>query len=161
MGFNVGDVVRYAHGNEWRTHGIAIVHESGGVVWAADTYWNDRKHVVNLNELEGNELLGNIFTFSTKIPYPYQYDDYAEIDKFYIPVGGGSAQSWVRKNTPPDPEKVETRLRSEIQKAHDKVKSAAKDVGWATKQLLKFQFQQEEYHPKAVLIEVQKMDTET
>jgi hypothetical protein len=145
MGFSVGDVVRYSRGSDWAQHGIAIVHESGGTVWAADTYWNDRNHGVDLTELEGKELLGNILTFSTKVPYPYVFDDYADADKFYIPIGGGSAQMWVRMNIPPDPEKVSTRLRYELQKAHNKVRSAAQDVEYHTKQLMKFEHKLKEY----------------
>jgi len=158
MGFKAGDVVRYADGSLWCIHGIAVVHESGGEMWATDTYWNDRESTVPLDRLEGKELLGIFLPFRRSVSYPYQYEDYSDTDKFYIPIGGGSSQSWVRTNTHQTLKKLALRLRYELQKAHDKVQSAARAVEWSTKQLMKFEFQQEEYAPKAVMAEVQKMD---
>lgn len=159
MGLQSGDVVQYGT-SDWCVHGIAVVHGEGDQLWAADTYWGDTAHTVPLSGLEGKPVIGNITTFSTSLPYPYAYDDFRDEDKFYIPIGGSSSKYWIRKDTPPDPAKVEERLRYTLQKAHDKVKSAAQDVEWNTKQLLKFQFKQEEYHPKARMMEVQLINEE-
>jgi hypothetical protein len=147
MTLQIGDVVRYGDSG-WCQHGIAMVKGSDYHMWAADTYWDDTSHEVPLECLEGKDVIGNIITFSPHVPYPYEYEDYAEKDKFYIPIGGGSSQEWVRKDTPPDPEKVATRLRYKLQLAHNKVRSAAQDVEYRTKELMKFEHKLAEYAPK-------------
>lgn len=147
MNVQSGDVVRYGDSG-WCVHGIAVVRGEGENLWAADTYWNDTSHTVPLDKLEGKEIIGSITTFSTHVPYPYEFDDYADRDKFYIPIGGGSAQTWVRKDTPPDTEKVAVRLRHKLQKAHDQVKYAARDVEWCTKELIWFEHKCGNYAPK-------------
>jgi hypothetical protein len=147
MGFNVGDVVQYSNGG-WCVHGIAVVRGEGDNLWANDTYWGDNEHSVPLEKLEGKPVIGNITTFSTQIPYPYEFDDFADEDRFYIPIGGGSAKMWVRKDTSPDREKVGVRLRYELQKAHDRVKQEARNVEYHTKQLMKFENKLDEYGPK-------------
>jgi len=147
MTLHIGDVVRYGDSG-WCEHGIAKVRGAEEDLWAADTYWDDTSHTVPLEKLEGKPVIGNIITFSTHVPYPYNYDDYRDEDKFFIPMGGSSSQLWVRKDTAPDPEKVEHRLRHNLQKARDKVKSAAQDVEWQTKELMKFEHKLAEYSPK-------------
>jgi len=90
MGFKAGDVVRYADGSLWCIHGIAVVHESGGEMWATDTYWNDRESTVPLDRLEGKDFSEIFLPFSRSVSYPYQYEDYSDHRQVLYSDCGGS-----------------------------------------------------------------------
>jgi hypothetical protein len=132
-----GDVVQYAPRDTWCHHGIAIVHIEGGKTWALDTYWGPSPtdgSYVEMSELAPASIIGNTHTFD-KVPYPHEYEDFADSDKYWVPMGGGSAYKRVRVGALPVPEKVRERLVYAVEKAEYAVKSAGWNLERAQKEL--------------------------
>jgi hypothetical protein len=79
-------------------------------------------------------IIGNTHTFG-KIPYPHDYDDFNDADKYWIPMGGGSAYQRVRIGAAPNVELKTSRLKYEVEKAEAKIRSAESSLRWAIRQL--------------------------
>jgi hypothetical protein len=137
MSFRDGDVVRYSSPG-WARHGIAIVksQENGHPV-AYDTYWGDSptdSSWINVDKLPADGILGNIHEFGP-VPYPNEYEDFKDTDKYWIPMGGGSAYYRVRTGAEPDLARVYARLERAVEKAESSVRSAESSLRWAKQQL--------------------------
>ena len=141
MTWKDGDIVRYNSERTHARHGIARVHVAGGSTWAFDTYWGlDELDYgsVSMDCLDPNNILGNIYEFETRCQYPYEYDDFADGDRFYLPVGGGSAQHWIRKGAQPVMTQVRDRLLYGIETERAAVESAKRRVELSLKEYRKF-----------------------
>jgi hypothetical protein len=79
-------------------------------------------------------IIGNTHTFG-KVPYPHDYDDFNDADKYWIPTGGGSAYHRVRIGAAPNVERKTARLTYEVEKAESRILSAEQNLRWAQKQL--------------------------
>lgn len=134
-----GDVVRYKPSTDWCRHGIAIISiDDAGKVRANDTYWRSGEYSeVNLEKLDATNIIGNRNSFGA-VRYPYQFEDFAEGDKYEIPTGGASGYRMVRKDAIPVPELIEARLRYAIENAESKVRSAQNSLQWAQRELDEF-----------------------
>ena len=135
-----GDVVRYTPRNNWCHHGIAIVHIEDGKTWALDTYWGSSPtdgSYVDMNELDPANIIGNTHIFGN-VPYPHEYEDFAEEDKYSVPMGGGSAYQRVRTGATPVPERVRERLVYAVEKAERAVGSAERALVRAKDELRSF-----------------------
>jgi hypothetical protein len=133
-----GDVVKYKPRQDWCHHGIAIVRiPENGQTYATDTYWGERptdNSYVDIGELDPANIIGNTHTFG-KVPYPHEYYDFNDADKYWIPMGGGSAYERVRIGAAPNVELKTARLKYEVEKAAAKIQSAEGNLRWAQKQL--------------------------
>lgn len=141
-----GDVVRYTPKNTWCHHGIAVVHVQDGKMWATDTYWGDYPtdgSYVDMRELDLNNIIGNTHTFD-KVPYPHDYEDFAEEDKYWVPIGGGSAYYRVRVGAVPVPALVRQRLAYAVEKAEWAMNSAKWNLDRAQKELADFERHEKE-----------------
>jgi hypothetical protein len=140
-GFTHGDVVRYKPSHDWCHHGIAIVHVlDSGKVFAADTYWGSSptdNSYVDIKELDSANIIGNVITFGG-VPYPHHYDDFADADKYYVPMGGGSAYRRVRIGAVPVPEQARHRLAYAVERAESAVRSTGWNLEQAKKDLAAF-----------------------
>jgi hypothetical protein len=139
VAFKDGDVVKYNLDNNWCRHGIAIIRAlHDGKLIAEDTYWgsNSDYSTVDFADLKEENIIGNKHEFSI-IPYPYEYDDFEDSDKYWIPMGARSERKCVRKGAIPTPAKIEERLRREIERLESKVKTAAWNLEWKQKELAK------------------------
>jgi hypothetical protein len=140
-GFTHGDVVRYKPSHDWCHHGIAIVHIlDSGKVFATDTYWGSSptdNSYVDIKELNPADIIGNVVTFGG-VPRPHHYDDFADADKYHVPMGGGSAYSRVRIGAVPVSEQVRDRLAYAVERAESAVRSAGWNLEQAKKVLAAF-----------------------
>jgi hypothetical protein len=123
-----GDVFQYnTKGQNWCRHGIAVMRstESGRLI--KDTYWgiNDATDygVLRREDIGEVVVIGNIHDFETS-QYIYDAEDFADEDRFHLPMGGGSAQTWVRKGAKRSPELVGQRLRYQMEKAWHEIEYA-------------------------------------
>lgn len=135
-----GDVVKYSPRDYWCHHGIAIVHIEDGKTWATDTYWGSYPtdgSYVDMHELAAVNIIGNTHTFG-ELPYPHDYEDFADSDKYRVPMGGESAYKRVRIGAVPVPEKVRERLAYVVEKAGYSMKSAERALTRALDELAAF-----------------------
>jgi len=126
MNYKNGDVIRYKPDNNWCKHGIAVVYRTCNSVLAKDTYWGIGAHGdsgwIHESDIEGSTLIGNIYEFRAD---NYRNEKhYADTDKFYIPMGGGSAQMWYRVGAQPIPSLVAAHFQCLVEKAETGVRAA-------------------------------------
>lgn len=139
MAFKDGDVVTYTTHTNWCRHGIAIIRAlHDGKLIAEDTYWgsNSDYSTVDFADLKVENIIGNKHEFSI-IPYPYEYDDFEDSDKYWIPMGASSERKCVRKGAVPPPAKIGERLHREIEHLESKVRTAQRNLEWKQKELAK------------------------
>lgn len=136
--FKKNDVVSYHSSNTWCRHGIAVIH--GGEDWgyAKDTYWGVGSRAsdsgwLREEDLKDPKLIGNLDEF--ELSGYYDFEDYRDEDKFYIPIGGGGSQKWYRKGAQPDPDLIYKRLQYQIEKSESEIQSANWRHEWAVKQM--------------------------
>lgn len=135
-----GDVVTYRiEGSAWCRHGIAVYYWNDGGPYAKDTYWGIGERsdsgYTSIEQLLDPHVIGNIYEFEHK-RYVYDPEDYAEEDRFYIPMGGHSGEVWIRVGAEKKHDLIEKRLKYELEKAWGKIKSAASNFGYAVQQYM-------------------------
>jgi hypothetical protein len=136
--FKPRDVVTYHAANGWCRHGIAVIHGGDGWGYAKDTYWGvsdagGDSGWIREQDLAEPTLIGNLDDFEYS-KYA-EFKDYREEDKFYIPMGGGSAQQWIRKGAEPDPALIWKRLVYQVEKAEMEIQYAQHTREWKVKEL--------------------------
>lgn len=104
-------------------------------MYAEDTYWGSGEYAfVDMSKLQPSEIIGNTHEFGPA-PYPYSFDDFAEADKYWIPMGGTGAQKCVRLGATPELARIEARLTYAVEEAEGNVSSANRSLEYARKQL--------------------------
>ena len=133
-----GELYRLAGGDGWCRHGIVRIANIGTEekpdLVAVDTYWG----APNLGALGRNfypitPAFKERMTFMLDLSmarktYDDEYEVYADEDRAYIPMGGGSAQWWVRKDAKPSyprqVERLERLIRNERAQAECSARAA-------------------------------------
>lgn len=133
MKLKTGDLLRYSD-SSWCKHGLALVDDSGR---AWDTYWGQTsgEHPLEPSDLANATILGNLDDFTKYVSYPFDYWDYAEDDRLFIPLGSSGERRFVRRAAIPVRELVEQRMQGLIESAERSVVNAKRQQAEARKAL--------------------------
>lgn len=124
----------------WCRHGIVVIHNIGTKekpdLVAVDTYWGGG--TPNFGALERNfypitEAFRQRLTFildlgTARKAYEDEWEVFADEDRAFIPMGGSSAQYWLRKDARPSYPRQVARLERLIRQEDGRAESAARSA---------------------------------
>ncbi len=128
MEYKDGDLIRYQSRNSWCHHGILVVRPDWkGSLVAFDTYWGTRypsSQDVTYHTIAGltDEPVCNLNEMRKS--HSDEWDTFADADRFWIPIGGGSEQYLVKASAVPVPERQRAKLLSKIEGCEASIRSA-------------------------------------
>lgn len=129
-----GELYSMTGGDGWCRHGLVTIHAHPrhGLI-AADTYWGGPRFGAfednwNLVEKVRDRLTFIIDLNTARKSHADEYEVYADEDRAYIPMGGGSARWYVRADARPLFALQVARLNRLIREEESKAESA---LNWA------------------------------
>ncbi len=122
---------RLKDGGGWCRHGLirVIRREDAGLI-AVDTYWHASYSVRDFYDPETiKDRLEFIIDLSKcRKTVEHEWTQFADKDRTYIPMGGGSAQWLVRKDAKPFPARQIEQLEFELERLRSKMETAKWDI---------------------------------
>lgn len=129
-----GELYRLEDGQGWCRHGLVTIHAhpKHGLI-AADTYWGGPRYGAFEDNWQVVEKVRDRLTFildlgAARTSHEDEYEVYADEDRAYIPMGGGSARWYVRADARPVFARQVERLNRLIRQEEEKAASALR---WA------------------------------
>lgn len=114
----------------WCKHGLMKIINYNGFLRAVDTYWGSYDDTARLHQPEvitaNLEFVINVN--ECRKTHAAEFFRYAESDRAYIPIGGGSEQYLVRISATPDPILVKQQLVEKAERLREEIR-------WNTKEL--------------------------
>jgi hypothetical protein len=135
------ELYRYApDAGKWCRHGLRRIVSERGQLYAIDTYWDDWSNgdPRRVEEIQKDLEFVVDLSAARKVSRDV-YERFAEKDRAWIPMGGGSEQYWVSTSATPNPENTRAWLQSKLKHAQSDLRVAQNRVNWAEDELAQFE----------------------